>query len=92
MTLAESVDVAQPDRDASHAVSEIERNEVSAVLDQHDGLRFPCFGIASHAWGVRRHAWQCNPDRVGAFIEEPQNGPSRYVTFDHIALEQRGVA
>ena len=72
--------------------SEVERNQVAVVFDENHRLRFPGFGIAAHARGVRRHSWQCNPDGIGAFVEELENRSSRHVALDHVSVNERRVA
>lgn len=72
--------------------SEVERDQVAAVRDELDRLRFPGLRVAPHAGGVGRHARQCQPDRVGSIVEQLEDGAGRHVPFDHVTIDEGGVA
>ena len=72
--------------------SEVERNEISVLLDQQHRLRFPGFGIASHARRISGHTRQRQTDCIWTLNEQFDNRASWNVTLDHIAINQRGVA
>jgi len=72
--------------------SEVEKRELSVVLDHHHRLRLPSRRIAAHSRGIRRHPRQGQSNGIGALIEEPKDGTGRHVAFDHVSIDQRRVA
>lgn len=73
-------------------ISEVEGDEVAAARDQRDRLSFPGLRVAPHTGGVGRHARQRQPNGVGSIIEQLADGAGRHVSFDHVAIDEGGVA
>ena len=77
---------------AARRRSVVEWNERPAVRDQHHRLGLRLLAFARHARRVRRHPGERQPDRVWSIREQSQNGAGGDVPFDHVSVNEGGVA